>query len=205
MLCKCLLLVAITVASATENYSDCPTSLSTLERALYDTGDNLVQLNRIFFPRNTRTSRFVKVVYTFQDDPDLLYDYSNCRNVTFFWAIGSFLFFQPPSIFSFTSLFFNYPNNNINDLKLTLPNECKPLIYSEETQECTCRVNSDTPFHHSSELLHILTQQVFPSVKNPNILRLDSYAHCISFLHIMISRAYILLRRRGHATPIDCM
>ena len=73
-------------------------------------------------------------------------------NVTYIWAIGSFLFFQPPRVFMFNSLFFNYPNNDLTDLPLALPSECRPLIRSEIDEECTCTVDS--------RLLDVLTQQV---------------------------------------------
>ena len=141
---------SLIAVAASANYSDCPTRLSTLERALYETGDNLFQLNRIFFPPSNRPSRFIRVTYRFLDEMDDR-DGLLC-NVTYIWAIGSFLFFQPPRVFMFNSLFFNYPNNDLTDLPLVLPSECRPLIRSEIDGECTCTIDS--------RLLDVLTQQV---------------------------------------------
>ena len=160
--------VAITVSFAQANYSDCTTRLRILENALYDTGDNLFQLNRIFFPPSKRTSRFIRVSFIFEDSEldnsnELnALDNSNELNginsnstcfVSYIWAIGSFLFFQPPTVFLFTSLFFNYPNNNLTILPLLLPEECRPLITSDVNGECSCKIDS--------YLLDVLTQQVF--------------------------------------------
>ena len=156
MLTLLCLFVTVAAGASAANFSDCPTSLTTLEEALYRTGDNLLQLNRIFFPSSTRSSRFIRVVYSFQDNPDILED-DNCHNVSLIWAIGSYLFFQPPRVFYFTSLFFNYPNNDFHDLQLVLPSECKPLIFSEENGECTCKGE----VRHI--MLDVLTQQVIIS------------------------------------------
>ncbi len=140
------IVAAVTAASATD-YSDCARKLSTLERALYETVENEFQLNRIFFPPSMRTSRFIRVNYDF--------DFGNetfpC-NVTYIWAIGSFLFFQPPTVFMFNSLFFNYPNNDLTVLHLKLPYECRALIQPEVDGVCSCR--------HDSRMLDVLTQQV---------------------------------------------
>ena len=141
----CLVFAAIAIIASATNYSDCSSKLRTLEHALYDTEDNLFELNRVFFPPSTRTSRFIRVTYKFLDE-------LNHCNVTYIWAIGSFLFFQPPRIFMFNSLFFNYPNNDLTDLYLTLPGECRPLIGEELNGKCSCT--------DDSKLLDILTQQV---------------------------------------------
>ena len=154
MLTLLYLFVTVAAGVSAANFSNCPTSLTTLEEALYGTGKNLLQLNRIFFPSSTRTSRFIRVLYSFEDNPDILDD-DNCHNVSFIWAIGSYLFFQPPGVFYYTSLFFNYPNNDLTNLSLVLPSECKLLVLSEENPgKCTCR---DEARHVSMD---VLTQQV---------------------------------------------
>ena len=136
------------VAVNADNYSDCSTSLSTLERALYETGDNVHQMNRIFFPPSTRPSRFIRVTYSFKGDNS-----TNCA-VSYIWAIGIILFFQPPSVFTSNSLYFNYPNNDLIHLRLTLPNECRPLVSSAGCNDKCCCTNS------TDDILSILTQQV---------------------------------------------
>ena len=165
----CLFITVAAGVSAT-NFSDCPTSLTTLEEALYRTEDNLLQLNRIFFPSSSRTSRFIRVLYSFRDNPNIIED-DNCHNVSFIWAIGSYLFFQPPRVFYFTSLFFNYPNNDLTNLLLVLPSECKPLVFDKE---CTCRLEL------RPELLDTLTQQVRTYMPS-----LYFYTKYIMYLHWM--------------------
>ena len=150
MLSFILIFSLVAVAELASYYSDCPIRLSTLERALFQTEDNLFELNRIFFPPSKRPSRFIRVTYRFLDEIDDQ-DGLLC-NVTYIWAIGSFLFFQPPRVFMFNSLFFNYPNNDLTDLPLVLPSECRPLIQSERDGECTCTADS--------QHLDVLTQQV---------------------------------------------
>ena len=145
------LLFAASASASTANYSECPTRLSTLEQALYETEDNIFHLNTIFFPRSSEASRFIRVIY----NTELLENDSSCKNVAYIWAIGSFLFFQPPAVFYFTSLFFNYPNNDLKDLTLILPHECRPLVFSSETGRCACR--EDDP---GSDPLDVLPQQV---------------------------------------------
>ena len=151
-----LLLLSLFHAISTENsssdseYEDCSTKLSTLERALYETGDNALELNRIFYPPNQRTSRFIRVKYTFEDE---MGEDNGC-NVTYVWAIGILLFFQPPALFTYNSLYFNYPNNNLIILDLSLPYNCRPLIsnINASREECSC-VSDSTK-------LDVLTQQV---------------------------------------------
>lgn len=129
-------------------FADCPSRLSTLERALYETGDNVYELNQAFYPPNARTSRFIRVSFTFLDE---MGEEDGCT-VTYYWAIGILLFFQPPSLFTYNSLYFNYANNNLDTLYLKLPYECRPLISLTSNDECSCVVNSPQ--------LDVLTQQV---------------------------------------------
>lgn len=143
-------LLSFPAATDADTLDDCASQMSTLENALYETGDNIFQLNRIFFPPNTRTSRFARVTYVFLNE---MGDEDDC-NVTYVWAIGGFNFFQPPTLFMFNSLFFNYPNNDLTELKLELPVECRPLVQEDNESIATCSCV------HDSERLEILTQQV---------------------------------------------
>ena len=139
----------ITSAANQSNFSECSTQLDVLEDALFTTGDNIFELSRIFYPPSERTTRFIRVVYIFLDDEG---EENGC-NVTYFWAIGGFLLLQPPSLFRYNSLFFNYPNNDLTELDLKLPSACRPLIGADmSVRECSCA--------NSSERLNILTQQV---------------------------------------------
>lgn len=145
-----LITAAIVAVSANENFSDCATKLSTLEHALYETGNNVLELNNVFYPPSTRPSRFIKVTYSFIDKQNE--DYS-C-NVTYIWAIGGFLFFQPPTVFKFNSLYFNYPNNHLTNLDLQLPIDCVTLI-NRADGECSCANDEN-----DDRMLEILTKQV---------------------------------------------
>jgi len=134
---------------ATEStYEDCPTNFGTLESAMYETGYNRLNLNSVFFPLNTRTSRFIRATYTFLNENG---EDDGC-NVTYIWAIGILLFYQPPSLFTYNTLYFNYPNNKLTSLSLQLPFECRPLIKNISGEECSCASS-----HRS---LDALTQQV---------------------------------------------
>ena len=148
--------VAISASNSTSNssvFEDCATKFSTLEQALYETGDNQFELNRVFYPPSVRTSRFIRVNYTFLDENG---EDDDC-SIEYIWAIGILLFFQPPSLFKYNSLYFNYPNNNLTTLYLKLPYECRPLIRTrinatESGSTCSCVLDS--------QKLDILTQQV---------------------------------------------
>ena len=144
-----LALALATPALSDGDYKDCATKMSTLERALYETEGNIFQFNIVFYPPSMRTTRFIRVVYTFLNE---LGEDDGC-NVTYIWAIGGFLFFQPPVLFMYNSLFFNYPNNNLTYINLKLPFECRSLIQADEAEdECSCVGNS--------QRLEVLTQQV---------------------------------------------
>ena len=146
----CTLLAITSRSAAATNFEDCATNIATLQNALYDDdGYNTLRLQEVFFPANTRTSRFIQVTYAFfNEDREL----DGC-NVTYVWAIGQILFIHPPAIFKYTSLYFNFPNNDLDDLSIQLPYECRALVNSSRDGECFC---NDT----FSPKLEILTQQV---------------------------------------------
>ena len=127
-------------------YENCTTRLSVLERALYETDSNERSLNEAFFPPGQETSRYIKVTYKFLTDGGF---YDGCQ-VSYIWAIGGFLLIQPPSVFRFTSLFFSNNANNLTEVNLTLPSQCRLLA----SDNCTCSKSEE------SKNLDILTQQV---------------------------------------------
>ena len=141
--------ILVLISAHNSSFEDCDTRLSVLEIALHETGSNLLELNRIFFPPNKQTLRFIRIVYSFQNEAGEL---DNC-NISYIWAIGGFLLMQPPTIFQFTSLFFSYPNNDLTELRLQLPYECRPLIITSSSN-CSC-FGDDTDL-----MLNIVTQQV---------------------------------------------
>lgn len=124
------------------NFTGCQNDVTILEQALYRP-ENVIQLNKIFYPPREPPTRFIKVKYEFED-------IHKC-NVTYIWAVGGFLLIQPPKIFQLTSLYFSTPANNLTDLSIKLPEECLPLALVGDS--CTCDSKDNT-------LLDILTQQV---------------------------------------------
>ena len=95
---------------AEEDYGECSTKKSVLLQALYNTSDNLYELERAFAPPQPGeiSSRYIKIVYSFAD---LEGNYGDCT-VKYIWAIGGFYLIQPPKIFTYTSLLFSTPANN---------------------------------------------------------------------------------------------
>jgi len=130
------------VQSDGSKINDC-TLLTELECALYTTDSNELRLNQAFFSPRESTSRYINVIYTFNNSEPL------CE-VKFIWAIGGFLLIQPPQVFQLTSLFFSNPANSQDNLTITLPEECQSLVGGDN---CTCLGNEDNN-------LDILTQQV---------------------------------------------
>lgn len=137
------------------NYSGCSSSLSVLEDALYNTGTNKLKLNRYFYPPRQEPVPYAKITFKFEDENGNLSDSEDGKcEVTFVWAIGGFLLIQPPSVFTFTSLFFFHTRQNDFSLDLRLPYLCRPLVqeYEIENGTCTC-ANKDGG-------LDLLNQQV---------------------------------------------
>ncbi len=121
----------------------CSDTLTNLETALYANGGNLLNMQSAFFPSVEQPSRYLRVVYKFTKGDDG--DDEDCI-VTFFWSVGSFLFIQPPSIFTYTSLLFNFPSNTVDNVTITLPNECRPLVNNNNNDSdwCTCKIEGIT-------------------------------------------------------------
>ncbi len=141
-----LLLSGLLAPCINARYENCTLKLSVLEEALYETDSNERSLNQAFFPPRQETSRYISVTYKFLDD--------NCT-VTYIWTIGGFLIIQPPSIFKFTSLLFSTPANNVNELILTLPSQCRELAGIGGNCSCDSQKNDNQNLN-----LDILSQQV---------------------------------------------
>ena len=142
-----LLLYVNNTAAQNEGFEGCARKRNILLRALFETGENLNELDRIFYPGEQLPSRFIEVEYTF------ITTTGDCT-VSYFWAAGGFLLIQPPKIFHFTSLLFSYPANDLEKLKLTLPKECADLI-NVTNGNCECREGEK-----EDSVLRRLTQQV---------------------------------------------
>ena len=142
-------LLAITSRSDA-SFEDCATNILTVQNAIFDeNGYNSYQLNLIFFPASAPSSRFIRVVYSFFNENNEL---DGC-NVTYVWSIGEVLLAEPPTIFKYLSLYFNYPNNRLDFLYMRLPYECRGLVNTSSGDECSCENKSD-------DILEAVTQQV---------------------------------------------
>ena len=141
-----LCLLPVSVSSENKSYVGCDKKRDVLLRALFETEDNLNQLDSVFYPQRHIPTRFLTVNYQFLD---INGSKDNCM-VSYFWAVGGFLFIQPPTIFWFASLLSNYDVNELRGLNLTLPHECRGLVNITDEGNCSC----------GSSSLDRLTQQV---------------------------------------------
>ena len=145
----CFLLSPWLAESAPE-FADCSENIISLETALYANGQNVFGLSRVFFPPGSSPPRFVRVTYDFLSERGELGD---CV-VTYVWSTSGFLIFLPPVVFRWTSLNFFYPDNELDDLGIVLPYECRGLVNASVSAGGNCSCGE------SSILLDALTQQV---------------------------------------------
>ena len=137
------------------------TTLPDLLYHLYHTDDNLLHLNRVFYPPRAQPPTFLNVTYYFKskDQDELKFRYSggppdtDC-SVNYIWAEGGFLLIQPPLIFQYTSLWFNQESGEESSIPLTLPSVCRELVFNTSTETCSCTLED------YSWLLDVVTQQV---------------------------------------------
>ena len=138
------------LGSSAAQFSDCSENIITLETALYSSGKNIHQMSLVFFPPGSSPPRFVRITYRFFNESNELDDCS----VLYLWSQSAFLIFLPPEIFRWTSLNFFYPDNELDDLEIVLPYECRDLVNSSSSlnaESCTC---------DDRNLLDSLSQQV---------------------------------------------
>ena len=130
-------------------YADCPNDYYVLEKALFDMKGNKMNLTKTFYLPQKHPLGFVHIYYFFKDIESGEYD--DC-NVEFLWASGGFLLIQPPSVVRFSSLFFSDAVDDLEEVTITLPLECLPLVFQNES--CSCSYGSN------DNLLVLLTKQV---------------------------------------------
>ncbi len=154
--CVCAYLASDDEAS-NSSYSKCPNNFRILEKALYETDGNMLNMLAVLSPSRRTQPSFVRVHYAFKDESGTVPGINNCT-VQYLWVKGGFLFVQPPTIFQFSSLLFYFTGSRDDteiNLYLTLPFECRPLIVDLENGNCTCRNKSSL-----STPLEELTEQV---------------------------------------------
>ena len=91
-------------SNTNSSYSRCPNSFNVLERALYETEGNMVNMLVVFSPAGKTPPSLVRVHYSFKEEIGAV---SNCT-VHYLWVEGGFLFVQPPTIFELSSLLFYF-------------------------------------------------------------------------------------------------
>ena len=121
-------------------------TLKSLGKNLYSTGESILSLMEIFYPPHRVGVSFLRVKYEFENETGGL---DGC-SVTYLWAVGGFLLYQPPTIFQFTSLLFNHKDTNSGNLTLRLPSICRQLVMVNDSK-CSCE---------AGEHLEVLTHQV---------------------------------------------
>ena len=146
---SCFILVLLAVLeSGVANENNTCNGLRSLAKILTSNDGNMQNLTKVFYPSRRPSAKILKVTYYFEDE---MGKRDNC-NVTYFWASGAFLLIQPPSIFQFTSLFFNHKvAGEETSLILTLPSACRHLVLRNAT--CSCNESNEG-------ILDLLTHQV---------------------------------------------
>lgn len=132
-----------TLIPSTEDsqYTDCSSNFSTLERALFETGNNRFELISAFYPTRDSISAFVNVKYNISEAEG-----NGCQN--WIWTTSTFYLIESPDVFQFTSLLFVQPENKVHTLTLELPNNCFNL-----TDVCDDDDNFTTTEYKMMELL----------------------------------------------------
>ncbi len=108
-------------------YADCKDNFTTLERALFETGDNRFQIISTFYPARESVLLYAHANYYFCENITATEQINCTEPEEWRWTTGSFYFVQAPSVLRFTSLFFVYPEGRIGELSIHLPAECKDV------------------------------------------------------------------------------
>ena len=142
-----LVLLALPFTSdSLSNYDNCVTSRSVLLEALFEAG-NIEDIVEKFYPQNSRATRYIEVKYTFEKNESS----DNICSVTYIWSKGEFLFVQSPKLFMFTSLLFSYPANDVDNVTLTLPYQCRGLVQTNPNETCNCKDSKSTQLGRITE------------------------------------------------------
>ena len=121
-------------------------------------GNNLYNIQSIFFPPNKPPPVFVIVFYHFnesshnktlyEDNVTEIYDFNELddnKTDVWFWTTSTFYIFQPLHVFQFTSLFFsNVAVDHYSTLHLYLPSGCQNAssdfkqLLAQRVSACLC-------------------------------------------------------------------
>ena len=123
--CVVLLLCLTESSSSSNNNCEFPEGMclcyNELEKSLFATDENRLNLTTTFFPLEDNPPEFVIVNYYFNN--------SN-KTQLWFWSAFTSHFLHPFEVFQFSSLFFGKPEpyyRSRRSLNITLKNECENL------------------------------------------------------------------------------
>ena len=137
----------VTVAWGQSEYEDCTTNYSVLEKAVFQTGNNLFKLTTTFYPPDKDNPLYVNVAYKFLNASDTLFLNTSHNSVNYLWSSASLYLTIPPRVIRYLSLFFCYvEDDRIVDLELELPGECGDL--------------AQNPYSNASNFLFVITHRV---------------------------------------------
>ena len=126
-------------SNTTSSFTDCGTNYTTLERAIVDTGDNYYKIWTTFYPPGRRPPLYIDITYNFLEVGEMSGGViSNGSSVKFVTVENAVFLFQPPRVFTLTSLFAGHiSTNRIVSLDLALPSECEVLVNDTRSVEDT--------------------------------------------------------------------
>ena len=129
-------------------YADCSNNFVTLEKALFETGNNRFELISAFYPTRETISPFVNVKYNFNnfknDEGEIVEN--DCQN--WIWTTSTFYLIESPDVFQFSSLLFVRLDSKIHTLTLNLPTDCFNLT-------TVCDTNTT-----ETKMMELLTRRV---------------------------------------------
>ena len=136
----CVVLLLCLTESSTSNNVSCESSegmclcYNELEKSLFATDKNRIDLSTTFFPLEDNPPEFVTVKYSFTDTN---------KTQFWFWSAVTSHFLHPFEVFQFSSLFFGKPEPYYTGtLEIMLKTECENLSSTDiKLQFLTQRVS----------------------------------------------------------------
>ena len=113
-----------TAAQANGSSGSC-SSYSELESSLLATDENILNIEKVFYPPEENVPEFVNVTYTFEGSDD---------TSVWYWSSKTSHFLHPFEVLQFLSLLFSKPAHYYTgNVTITLKNECADLLNNLNT------------------------------------------------------------------------
>ncbi len=119
------------VSAENGNDNNCSTFMKLVAHVI-DDDDNIVEVQKTFFPPDNTPPSFVTVRYKFESGEKV-----------WIWSNAFFYFLHPLHVFQFTSLFFSDLNTQSSEVTLNLPSSCYD-VSDDNFMLLTQRVSSMT-------------------------------------------------------------